>query len=113
MSVYEERQLLKLLESCSEAVDVDPVARRLRRKLLVRQVCHQYHSCCVCRCNPNQDFIVKNVVFHFHLMPCESVASFMDNSNSDAPLCVLLGEHKVSRCRQYPYIIPLILVILS
>ncbi|XP_030828197.1 cysteine-rich protein 2-binding protein [Strongylocentrotus purpuratus] len=37
MSVYEERQLLKLLESCSEAVDVDPVARRLRRKLLIRQ----------------------------------------------------------------------------
>ncbi|XP_041458829.1 cysteine-rich protein 2-binding protein-like [Lytechinus variegatus] len=37
MSVYEERQLLKLLESCSDAVDADPVARRLRRKLLIRQ----------------------------------------------------------------------------
>ncbi|XP_071494380.1 cysteine-rich protein 2-binding protein-like [Diadema antillarum] len=37
MSVYEERQLLKLLQSCPDAVDADPVARRLRRKLLLRQ----------------------------------------------------------------------------
>ncbi|XP_022087677.1 cysteine-rich protein 2-binding protein-like [Acanthaster planci] len=37
MSVYEEKQLLRVLESCSQAVDKNPAARRLRRKLLVRQ----------------------------------------------------------------------------
>lgn len=38
MSVFEERQLLKLIQSCPEAVENDPVAKRFRRKLLVRQV---------------------------------------------------------------------------
>ncbi|XP_033108160.1 cysteine-rich protein 2-binding protein-like [Anneissia japonica] len=37
MSIYEERQLLKFLENCPEAVELDLNARRLRRKLLVRQ----------------------------------------------------------------------------
>ncbi|KAJ8039777.1 Cysteine-rich protein 2-binding protein [Holothuria leucospilota] len=37
MSLYEERQLLKLIESCPDAVENDPVARRFRRKLLIRQ----------------------------------------------------------------------------
>ncbi len=37
MSVYEEKQLLRVIEACPQAVDKDPVARRLRRKLLVRQ----------------------------------------------------------------------------
>ncbi|XP_071850062.1 cysteine-rich protein 2-binding protein-like isoform X2 [Apostichopus japonicus] len=37
MSVFEERQLLKLIQSCPEAVENDPVAKRFRRKLLVRQ----------------------------------------------------------------------------
>ncbi|XP_071799464.1 cysteine-rich protein 2-binding protein-like [Asterias amurensis] len=37
MSVYEEKQLLRVIEACPQAVDKDPIARRLRRKLLVRQ----------------------------------------------------------------------------
>ncbi|XP_071951986.1 cysteine-rich protein 2-binding protein-like isoform X2 [Antedon mediterranea] len=37
ISIYEERQLLKFLENCPEAVESDLSARRLRRKLLVRQ----------------------------------------------------------------------------
>ena len=37
MSVYEERQLLRILEACRQAVDCDPAAKRFRRKLLVRQ----------------------------------------------------------------------------
>ncbi|XP_070564166.1 cysteine-rich protein 2-binding protein-like [Ptychodera flava] len=37
ISVYEEKQLLKRLESCPEAVEKNLEARRLRRKLLVRQ----------------------------------------------------------------------------
>lgn len=41
MSIYEERQLLRIVESCSQAVDCDPAARRFRRKLLVRQVRHK------------------------------------------------------------------------
>ncbi|XP_006822389.1 cysteine-rich protein 2-binding protein-like [Saccoglossus kowalevskii] len=37
MSLYEEKQLLKKLESCSDAVAKNPQVRTLRRKLLIRQ----------------------------------------------------------------------------
>ncbi|XP_077981143.1 cysteine-rich protein 2-binding protein-like [Glandiceps talaboti] len=37
MSVYEEKQLLKKLNSCIDAVEKTPEANRLRRKLLIRQ----------------------------------------------------------------------------
>ncbi|XP_038048525.1 cysteine-rich protein 2-binding protein-like [Patiria miniata] len=37
MSVYEEQQLLRVIEACPQAVEKNPAARRLRRKLLVRQ----------------------------------------------------------------------------
>ncbi|XP_029450329.1 cysteine-rich protein 2-binding protein isoform X2 [Rhinatrema bivittatum] len=37
LSLYEEKLLLKRLERCPEAMAVTPEARRLRRKLLVRQ----------------------------------------------------------------------------
>ena len=65
MSVYEERQLLKLLESCPEAVDADPVARRLRRKLLVRQVRLK-----------NNDMVLMLVVELGH---CQAVAKEKEN----------------------------------
>lgn len=37
VSIYEEKLLLKRLEACPNALSVTPEARRLRRKLLVRQ----------------------------------------------------------------------------
>lgn len=37
VSIYEEKLLLKRLEACPNAVSMTPEARRLRRKLIVRQ----------------------------------------------------------------------------
>lgn len=41
LSLYEEKMLLRRLDSCSLALAVTPQARRLRRKLLVRQAKRQ------------------------------------------------------------------------
>ena len=46
MSLYEERQLLKKLNSLEEMVSLDPEANRLRRKLKVRQVVQFIHLVC-------------------------------------------------------------------
>lgn len=43
MSLYEERALLKKLESYGNLLKEIPEAYRLRRKLLVRQVSHSLH----------------------------------------------------------------------
>ncbi len=42
MSVYEEKQLLRQLKSCSTIIDNIAKANRLKRKLYVRQVRHLY-----------------------------------------------------------------------
>ena len=44
MSEDKEKDILLRMNSCPKAVYHDPVARRFRRKLILRQV----HTCCCC-----------------------------------------------------------------